>query len=144
VESFFAQGTSQTNLLVENNYFIGGGPLKFDCTTNPGCINQNITVQGNTFQGATLLLENACNVNGSCTGATINNNTITSNSGLSSCIPVNYGLSGSSGSGWTVGGISVANCSSSPVTAPATTKSGLSGTSGSTTSSSPAASTKGH
>ena len=51
VQSFFAQGTSQTNILVENNYFIGGGPLKFDCTTNPGCVNSGITIRYNSFAG---------------------------------------------------------------------------------------------
>ena len=74
VESFFAQGTSQTNILVENNYFIGGGPLKFDCTTNPGCVNSGITVRYNSFAGTFLNLQNACNANGTCTGATIDHN----------------------------------------------------------------------
>ena len=106
VQSFFAQGTTQTNILVENNYFDTGGPLKFDCTTNPGCVNQNITVRYNSFHATTLLLENACNVNNTCAGATIDNNHVYANIG-DGCPTVNFGLGGSTGSGWTSSGYNV-------------------------------------
>ena len=106
VESFFAQGTTQTNILVENNYFDTGGPLKFDCTTNPGCVNQNITVRYNSFHATALLLENACNVNNTCAGATIDNNHVYANIG-DGCPTINFGLGGSTGSGWTSGGYNV-------------------------------------
>jgi len=99
VESFFAQGTSQTNLLVENNYFIGGGPLKFDCTTNPGCINQGNTVRYNSFAGTSLELQNACNANGTCTGATIDGNAVYGNVG-DGCPSIGFGLNGAAGGGW--------------------------------------------
>ena len=101
VESFFAQGNSQTNILVENNYFINGGPLKFDCTSN-NCVNSGIVVRNNSFSGAGLQLENACNVNGACSGAVIDNNLVYGNTGLG-CAPiaVNFGLAGATGSGWT-------------------------------------------
>jgi chitodextrinase len=128
VESVFFQGSSQTNILVENNYFINGGPLKFDCTTN-GCINQNITVRYNTFQGATLLLQNACNKNGTCSGATIDNNLVYGNVGLGcTAIAVNFGLNGSSGSGWTFqnSGCTTSSSSTSSSSAGSTTTSSTS------------------
>jgi hypothetical protein len=99
VQSFFAQGTSQTNILVENNYFIGGGPLKFDCTTNPGCVNSGITIRYNSFAGTGLILQNACNAGGTCAGAVIDNNVVYANVG-DGCPPIGFGVNGASGSGW--------------------------------------------
>ena len=98
VESFFAQGNSQTNILVENNYFINGGPLKFDCTSN-NCVNSEIVVRYNSFAGASLELQNACNANGSCSGATIDNNLVSGNIG-DGCPVVGFGIGGAAGSGW--------------------------------------------
>jgi hypothetical protein len=122
VESFFAQGTSQTNILVENNYFIGGGPLKFDCTTNPGCVNSGITVRYNSFASTFLNLQNACNAHSPCIGAVITNNVVYGNSGLASCTSVGFGLNGSTGTGWSFQGVAAGPCTPvSPTSSPPTT-----------------------
>ena len=121
VESFFAQGTSQTNILVENNYFIGGGPLKFDCTTNPGCVNSGITVRYNSFASTFLNLQNACNAHSPCIGAVITNNVVYGNSGLASCTSVGFGLNGSTGTGWSFQGVAAGPCTPvSPTSSPPT------------------------
>ncbi len=134
VESVFFQGSSQTNALVENNYFVNGGPLKFDCTTN-GCVNSGNTVRYNTFQGATLLLQNACNKNGTCSSAIINNNLVYGNTGLGcTSIAVNFGLNGSTGSGWTFGNTA---CAPTTTTSGSTSSGSTSSTSITSTTSSP-------
>jgi hypothetical protein len=109
VESFFVQtsgnfslagGTPvQDNILVENNYFDSGGPLKFDCT-NTNCQNTNITVRFNTFSRTNILLQAACNSSGSCSGATIDNDRIYGNV-APGCPAVGFGTAGATGTLWT-------------------------------------------
>src|SRR5213079_3065194 len=64
VESFYAEGDSQTNLLIENNYFDGSSRMEFGCDGN-GCVMSNITIRFNSFHGAGWFPENVC----SCTGS---------------------------------------------------------------------------
>ncbi|HEY8647136.1 MAG TPA: right-handed parallel beta-helix repeat-containing protein, partial [Gaiellaceae bacterium] len=77
-ESFYAEGTSQTNLLIENNYFDGNSPMEFGCDSN-GCVMSNITVRFNSFHGAGFFPENVCTGPGPC--ATIDGNTAYANIG---------------------------------------------------------------
>ena len=98
VESFFAQGNSQTNILVENNYFDTGAKLTFSCTSN-GCVNQNITVRFNSFHATGLTVLDDCNNNGRCTGAVIDNNLVYGNIG-DGCPTLVSGMGSATGSGW--------------------------------------------
>ena len=49
-ESFYAEGTSQTNLLIENNYFDSSSPMVIGCDSN-GCDFSNIIIRFNSFHG---------------------------------------------------------------------------------------------
>ena len=51
-------GNSQTNHLIENNYF-DGDPLNFDCH-DPGCVNHGNTVRFNSFNAASFAPTNDC------------------------------------------------------------------------------------
>jgi hypothetical protein len=51
VESFYAEGSSQTNLLIENNYFDGASNMEIGCDVS-NCNFSNITVRFNSFHGA--------------------------------------------------------------------------------------------
>ena len=70
VESFYAEGTTQTNILVENNYFDGSSNMEFGCDSN-GCVMSNITIRFNSFHGAGWFPEIVC-TGTNC--ATINSN----------------------------------------------------------------------
>jgi hypothetical protein len=99
VESYFAQGSGQTNIMIENNMFFGGnlgnGPLKFDCTTNTGCTLSGITVRFNSFASGTfLLLENACG--GTAPTCNISGNKVYGNI-APSCPSSTLGVSGPAG-----------------------------------------------
>jgi hypothetical protein len=94
-------GPVQDNILIENNFFDNGGAdaLKVDCT-NTDCQNTNITVRFNTFVGSLFAVQNACNSNGTCSGAVINNDLVYGNIGLG-CPAIGFGTTGVTGSLWT-------------------------------------------